>query len=207
MVDKKIRFLEQVQKLYHRYGIKSVTMDEVAKHLCISKKTLYEHFTDKEDLVKSVLLMDHSRRNHFFTEIKKKNLNAIEEILEFYKMINTMFKDYNPSMEYDIRKYYPDLYSKIKEIRRKRMYDTIYGNMNKGKKESLYRKELNSGIIARLHVIRVESMFDNDMFSVEELISSKVFNEIFVYHMQGILNPNGRVIFEKIFKQLKADNI
>jgi hypothetical protein len=179
-------------------------MDEVAKHLYISKKTLYEHFSDKEDLVRNVLLLDHEKRNCFYAEIEKKNLNAIEEILELYKMINNMFRDYNPSMEYDIHKYYPDLYTKIREIRRKKMYDTVYGNMNKGKKEGLYRKELNSKIIARLHVFRVEQMFDNDMFTVEELVSSKVFNELFVYHMEGILSPEGRIFFMKNFRRLKA---
>jgi AcrR family transcriptional regulator len=204
MDDKILHVLEQVRRLYHRYGIKSVTMDDVAKHLCISKKTLYEHFTDKEDLVSHVVLMDHSNRKKFFQEIKNRNLNAIEELFEVYRMINSMFRDYNSSMEYDIHKYYPDLYSRVKDIRRKGMYDTMYNNMNKGKKEGLYRKELNSKIIARLHVFRVENMFDNDIFTMEELVSVKVFNEVFVYHMEGIMNAKGRSFFEKNFKRLKA---
>jgi AcrR family transcriptional regulator len=205
-MDEKTRhILEQVRKLYHRYGIKSVTMDDVAKHLCISKKTLYEHFTDKEDLVSNIVLMDYSNRNRFFQEIKNKNLNAIEELFEVYRMINTMFRDYNSSMEYDIHKYYPDLYTRVKEIRRKNMYQTMYTNMNKGKKEGLYRKELHSKIIARMHVFKVENMFDNDIFSMEELSSAKVFNEVFVYHMQGIMSAKGRSFFERNFARLKAD--
>ncbi|MGA2824267.1 MAG: helix-turn-helix domain-containing protein [Bacteroidales bacterium] len=205
MNEKTLHILEQVRRLYHRYGIKSVTMDDVAEHLCISKKTLYKYFTDKEDLVRNIVMMDHSKRNKFFQEIKNKDLNAIEELFEVYRMINTMFRDYNASMEYDIRKYYPDLYSKVKEIRRNKMYNTMYINMNKGKKEGLYRKELNSKIIARLHVFKVENMFDNDIFTMEELISVKVFNEVFVYHMQGIMSENGRTFFEKNFERLKTD--
>ena len=81
----------------------------------------------------------------------------------------------------------------------------MYSNINKGKKGGLYRKELNSKIIARLHVFKVENMFDNDIFSMEELASVKVFNEVFVYHMQGILNSSGRTFFEKNFKRLKAE--
>jgi hypothetical protein len=106
-------------------------------------------------------------------------------------------------MEYDIHKYYPDLYSKNKIIRRKKMYDTMYGNMNKGKKEGLYRKDLNSNIIARLHVFKVENMFDNEIFTMEELASVKVFNEVFVYHMQGIMSASGRSFFENNFARLK----
>lgn len=203
MDDRTLHILEQVRKLYRRYGIKSVTMDDVAKHLCISKKTLYEFFTDKEDLVRNVVLMDYTNRIKFFDGIKDKNLNAIEELFEVYRMINSMFRNYNPSMEYDIHKYYPDLYSKNKIIRRKKMYDTMYGNMNKGKKEGLYRKDLNSNIIARLHVLKVENMFDNEIFTMEELASVKVFNEVFVYHMQGIMSASGRSFFENNFARLK----
>jgi hypothetical protein len=207
MDEKILHILEQVRRLYHRYGVKSVTMDDVAKHLCISKKTLYEYFTDKEDLVSQVVLMDNSNRNKFFQEIKNRELNAIEELFEVYRMINTMFRDYNSSMEYDIHKYYPDLFSKVKDIRRKKMYETMYNNMNKGKREGLYRKDLNSKIIARLHVFKVENMFDNDIFTMEELVSFKVFNEVFVYHMQGIMSAKGRSFFEKNFNRLKTDMV
>jgi hypothetical protein len=79
--------------------------------------------------------------------------------------------------------------------------------MNKGKKEGLFRKELNSRIIARLILFRVEYMFDNDIFTMEELASVKVFNEVFIYHMQGIMSAKGRILFEKNFSPLKADLI
>jgi len=205
MDDKTLHILEQVRRLYHRYGIKSVTMDDVAKHLYISKKTLYAYFADKEDLVRNIVLLDNANRNQFFQEIEKKELNAIEELFEVYRMINTMFKDYNASMEYDIHKYYPDLFAKVKEIRRKKMFDTMFNNMNKGKKEGLYRKELNSKIISRLLVFKVENMFDNDFFTMEELSSVKVFNEVFVYHLQGIMNEKGRAFFDQNITRLKAE--
>jgi AcrR family transcriptional regulator len=179
-------------------------MDDVASHLCISKKTLYEHFTDKEDLVRKVLLLSHEHQCAFMDDIERQNLNAIEEVFEVYKMINKMFVEYNPSMDYDIRKYYPDLFGKIKEIRRKRLYESAYKNMRKGKKEGLYRKDLNEKIIAKLHVFRTESLFDNDMFSIEDLTSFKMFHEIFVYHLQGILSEDGRKFFESKFGKLKA---
>jgi hypothetical protein len=76
--------------------------------------------------------------------------------------------------------------------------------MNKGKKEGLYRKELNSKIIARLHVFKVENMYDNDIFTMEELVSFKVFNEVFVYHIQGIMSAEGRSFFEDNFTRLNA---
>lgn len=202
MDEKVLHIIEQVRKLYQRYGIKSVTMDDVAKQLCISKKTLYEHFKDKEDLVRQVLLLEHERIGKYFRAIEKEDSNALEEILEVLKLIHTMYRDYNPSMEYDIRKYYPDLYTRIREIRRKRMFESSYRNLNKGKREGLYRKEMNSRIIARLQVFITENMFDNDLFSIEEITSLKVYKEMFFYHIYGILSQKGLTLFEENYSRI-----
>jgi len=196
MESKVQQILPKVYKLYQRYGIKSVTMDDVAKHLGISKKTLYEFFADKEDLVKQVLLWDYDRKLDFFLQIEAKKLNAIEELFEVYQMIKEMFKDYNPSVEYDIRKYYPSLFSQFREIKRKRMFELSIKNLNKGKSEGLYRSDLDTSILARLHVFRVENILESELFSVEELTSIHVFHEIFVYHLNGILNETGKKILD-----------
>jgi len=179
-------------------------MDDVAQHLCISKKTLYEHFKDKEDLVRSILFLEHETHHKIHDEILARNLNAVEELLEVYNLIHKRFREYNPSMEYDIRKYYPDLYVSIREVRRKNMFESFLNNMNKGKREGLYRKELNAKIIAKLHVFRVENLYENDLFSIEELISFNVFHELFVYHLHGILSTKGLIFFKKNFKKYKA---
>lgn len=204
MEPRTLHILKQARKLYGRYGIKSVTMDDVSRHLCISKKTLYEHFKDKEDLVRSILLLEHDIHLEIHREILSKNLNAVEELLEVYNLIHARFREYNPSMEYDIRKYYPDLYISIREVRRKVMLESFLNNMHKGKKEGLYRKEMNERIIAKLHVFRVENLYENDLFSIEELISLDVYHELFVYHLHGILSAKGLTFFEKNFKKFKA---
>jgi AcrR family transcriptional regulator len=204
MKEKVPSIVNKVRLLYQRYGIKSVTMDDVARHLCISKKTLYEYFKDKEDLVKNVVLVNQERIEGFFSGVERQNLNAIEELLEVYRLIHNMFRDYNPSMEYDIRKYYPDLHNRIKENRRQRMIETVYRNLAKGKKEGFYRKELNSMIISKLHVLRIENMFENELFTVDEVTSFKVFHEIFFYHVHGILSQNGVRFFNKNFRKLRA---
>lgn len=201
MEGKVKQIIPQVHKLYQRYGIKSVTMDDVAQHLGISKKTLYEFFTDKEDLVRKVLSWDYDRKLAFFQEIERKNLNAVEELFEVYKMIKEMFKAFNPSVEYDIRKYYPALYSELREIKRTRMYDLSVKNMNKGKREGMFRSDLNASILARLHVFRVENIIESELFSAEELTSIKVFHEIFVYHLYGILSEKGRQFMESNYRK------
>ncbi|MCX6285013.1 MAG: TetR/AcrR family transcriptional regulator [Bacteroidetes bacterium] len=204
MSDKVQSILCQVSKLYHRYGIKSVTMDDVARHLCISKKTLYEYFEDKKDLVNQVLLTEHSDNCKLFDEILNLKFNAIAELFEIYKSIKRMIQDYNPSMDYDIRKYYPDLFMRIREVRRKSMFENTLRNMVKGKKEGLYRKDLNAEVIARLHLFRIESLFDNDLFSADELNSFEIFHELFIYHLHGIMSNKGREFFLKNFEKFRG---
>lgn len=201
MEGKVEQIIPKVYHLYQRYGIKSVTMDDVARNLGISKKTLYEFFADKEDLVKQVLIWDYDRKLDFFLEIEKKKLNAVEELFEVYQMIKVMYKDYNPSLEYDIRKYYPALFSQFREIKRKRLFELSMKNLNKGMREGLYRSDLNASILSRLHVFRVENILESELFSVGELTSINVFHEIFVYHMNGILSESGRKILKANHKK------
>jgi AcrR family transcriptional regulator len=195
--------LLRVSRMYRRYGIKSVTMDDVARHLGISKKTLYGHYRDKEDLVKKVLMKEHEHQLELFTGIETRGLNAIEEFFEAYKLFKDMFREYHPSMEYDLRKYYPDLYFRVREIRRKRIYESSYRNMNKGKKEGLYRTDLNARIIAKLHVLRIETLFDTDLFTLEEMTTFKVFHEIFMYHLNGIMSAEGRSFLARNVKRFR----
>ena len=172
-------------------------MDDVAKHLKISKKTLYEYFLDKENLVKQVLMHDYDIILESFLEIERKKLNAIEELFEVFKLITVMFKDYNPSVEYDITKYYPSLFVQLRDVKRTRMYELSMINMEKGKKDGLFRKDLNVSLIARLHVFRVENLLGSDLFSIEELTSFQIFHELFVYHLYGILSQAGREYLQK----------
>ncbi len=206
MDDKPYQIIIKVSSLFQRFGIKSITMDDVAKHLGISKKTLYDFFIDKEDLVRQVLMHDYDLKLQAFLEIEQKNLNAIEELFEVYKMITETYKDYNPSVEYDVRKYYPSLFFQLREVKRTRMFELSMKNMKKGKREGFFRSELNESLIARLHVFRVENILESDIFTLEELTSFRVFHELFVYHLYGILSQQGREYMEENFKRFKTSS-
>jgi len=206
MDDRAYQIIIKVSSLFHRFGIKSITMDDVAKHLGISKKTLYGFFIDKEDLVRQVLMHDYDLKLQAFLEIRKKNLNAIEELFEVYKMITEIYKDYNPSVEYDVRKYYPSLFFQLREVKRTRMFELSMKNMKKGKREGFFRSELNESLIARLHVFRVENILESDIFTLEELTSFHVFHELFVYHLYGILSQQGREYMEENFKRFTTSS-
>ena len=203
MKDKSQSILDHVSRLYHKYGIKSITMDDVARNLGISKKTLYEYFRDKKDLVSHVLESEINQRCLIFNALEHRKLNAIEELFEIYSLIKNQIQEYNPSMDYDIRKYYPELYSHIRSVRRKMMFENSHNNMIKGRKEGLYRKNLNVELIAKLHLFRIENLYNSDLFTSEDLNSFDTFHELFVYHLQGIMSEKGRAFFEKNFSRFR----
>lgn len=201
------QILLKVRDLYMRYGIKSITMDDVASNLGISKKTLYKHVSHKDDLVGKFVDQEINIQQHDASCILDSNLNAIEELLMVSKMINHKLKQINPSTEYDLKKYYPQHFARLLESRRERMYSNIVKNIQKGKKEDLYRKDLNDDIIAKLQVSRVESLVNNEVFSIEEFTSPKFFQEIFIYHIRGIANDKGISFLECKLKDFDIDDI
>lgn len=189
-----------------KYGIKSVTMDDVARELGISKKTLYQYVNDKNELVQKVVEMEISEKAKDFSKLNCPGLNAIEEVFEVHKSVLKMLKDYNPSTEYDLRKYYPELYAQVIKVRRERVYNNILSNLIKGKSEGLYRPELNEELIAKLQLSRVEAAFDDKIFTQDELLSPKLFLEMFIYHIRGIANEKGLKVLDQKLKELENNN-
>ncbi len=178
-------------------------MDDVARELGISKKTLYLHFTDKDDLVLQVLNYEGRKRTDEFKKIFDRNLNAIEELLEVNRYMNLMMRDHSTVVDYDLKKYYPEHYSKTQEMRRAKMSESVLNNMKKGKKEGLFRTDLNEEIITKLHVSRIMCMTENPYFSTAELSSPEVFSEIIIYHIRGIANENGiKILEENLVKEI-----
>jgi AcrR family transcriptional regulator len=201
------QILVRVRDLYMRYGIKSVTMDDVASKLAISKKTLYKHVTDKDDLVSKIVDLEIEGQQRETSCIHSGESNAIEKLLMVSKMINHKLKQTNPSTEYDLRKYYPCHYQRLVTSRRERMYKNVVANIVQGKKEGLYREDLDEDIIGKIQVSRIENMIDNEVFSIEEFTSPKFFQEIFVYHIRGIANARGIEFLENKLKDFNIDDI
>jgi AcrR family transcriptional regulator len=194
------KILEKVSHLYQKYGIKSVTMDDVAHEIGISKKTLYQYVKDKSDLVEKVV--EHTRLCHFpsFEDINEGN--AIEQLIEVSRRVNALMKEYSPSYDYDLRKYYPNIHQKLMDARRKLMYESMLANIRKGKKEGIYRSELNEEIIAKLHLLRMENLQSSELFDASEIHSSKFFNEIFIYHIHGLATLKGLETLNKNMDKL-----
>jgi len=178
-------------------------MDDVAREMGISKKTLYQEVKNKTELVEKVIDFEIEKRTGEFKELDKSKLNAIEELFEVNRQINNVLEKHNPSMHYDLRKYYPDIFKRLHDSKQKRMLESLIKNLEKGKKEGLYRKEIDSEIIARLQVARAENVTESSCVPIKDYISRKFFSEIFIYHIRGIANSKGIKFLEENINQLK----
>lgn len=207
-MEKEVKnILEKTDALYNRYGIRSVTMDDVAQEIGISKRTLYQHFSDKADLIQQVIELSFAKLHELLSEIKQQNFNAIEELLEVNKIIGNAIQDYNPSVQFDLRKYYPAIYRKLVEFKRNFIYRAIVKNMEKGKTEGLYRSDLQIDVIAKLQTSRFEYVSEDDtLFTKEEIFSKEVFREIFIYHLRGICSAKGIEFLEEKLNELKLNS-
>ena len=193
---------KKICALYKSYGIKSITMDDAARHLGISKKTLYQHFSDKTEMVKEAIAREIESKEQSFSKLSDQALNAIEELLVYYKIQIKMILDYKPNFIYDLKKYYPEVYHHYVMIKRQKILESVELNLNKGIKEGYFRKSLDVSIISRLTLMRIEGMIHSGLFTDEEMMSPEVFTEIFYYHVYGIVTDKGREYFEEHKKQL-----
>jgi TetR/AcrR family transcriptional regulator, cholesterol catabolism regulator len=199
--------LLKVRELYTKYGIKSITMDDVAKELGMSKKTLYQYVTDKEDLVDKFVEYEIGNRQKEIFRCFKAGYNAVEELFEISVFMNRVVRDQNPATEYDLKKYYPAQYQKIVKTRREGMYKYLMLNLQKGKKEGLYRKNMNEEVTTKLYMSRAENIHFNDIFTVAEFTSSQLFIELLTYHIRGIATEKGIFELEKKIQGLENINI
>ncbi len=197
--------LAKVRELYMKFGIKSVTMDDVANELGISKKTLYQFVSDKDELVGKFLEYEIDIRQEEIFRCFHKGFNAIEELFEISMFMNKMIREQNPATENDLKKYYPQYYQKIISTRRERMQKYILLNLEKGKKEGLYRKDVDNEIISKLYLSRSETIHMNNLFTVEEFTSMKLFRELLTYHIRGIASDKGIEVLEKKIEKIRSN--
>jgi DNA-binding XRE family transcriptional regulator len=199
--------LTKVRELYTKFGIKGITMDDVAKELGISKKTLYQHVSDKEDLVGKFIDNEIEMRQNQICSCFKEGFNAIEELFEISFFMNKLMREQNPATEHDLKKYYPLQFEKILKVRREGMVNYILLNLKKGKNEGLYRNDMDDEIIAKLYLSRAESISASSLYTVEELTSVKIFIELLSHHIRGIATVKGLKELEKNIKKLLPDKL
>ena len=202
----KTELLKTVLGLYSKYGIKSVTMDDISRELGISKKTLYNFVTDKNELVEKVIDFQCEERITWMKSLNLDKLPALEEVVQVSKMINKTINEFSPSFQYDLSKYYIAIHKKMMSLNRESMAKSMLQNIKKGKAEGYYRAELNEDIIVNMHISNVENLAESGFYNSQECSPEEVQRELFAYHMHAILNEKGRKEYERLLNSEKQNN-
>lgn len=194
--------LAEAGKVFMRLGIRSVNMDDVAQHLRISKKTLYQYVKDKNELVLKAVrgITDHHRT--CILGICAKGHNAIDESFEITRFVASQVGQIHPSVHFDLQKYHPEAWDLLQSTERQDIYQCISNNLKKGIKEGLYREDLNIDVIARIYISRFDVTFDGKLFPGDSYRFEEVIWEMFRYHTRGIASDKGvKYLIKKVKKE------
>jgi AcrR family transcriptional regulator len=194
--------LRESKVLFQKYGIRSISMDDIARELGVSKKTLYQHVSSKADLLEKGFEKNQCDFKIVVQELSNKNLNAIDELLEVSIMVNDEFKNFNPSTIFDLQKYYPDIFKKHVQHEKKFAFEMIFKNLEKGKKQGFYRKDQDSELITGLYIQKIQSIHDEEFLNQANFSMEKIFEVMFENHIRGISNAVGIAYFEQRKQQL-----
>ncbi|MEX6626474.1 TetR/AcrR family transcriptional regulator [Tenacibaculum salmonis] len=197
------KILNKAGEMFLNYGFKSVTMDDIAGELGISKKTLYKYFSKKTELVDASTDAIHYTISEAITKIKEQGYNAVEEEFAVKAIFKEMFKNAKTSPMYQLRKYYPETYTKLMEREVCMFRDCNIDNIKKGIKDGFYRDDLKIDLVVNFYFTLVFGVYESEMYSNEMQELMKVEYEILEYHIRAIATNKG---LEELSKQLKIIN-
>ncbi|OFY87495.1 MAG: hypothetical protein A3F72_16395 [Bacteroidetes bacterium RIFCSPLOWO2_12_FULL_35_15] len=200
----KDRILKGAEELFFKYGIKSITMDDISKHLAISKKTIYQYFDDKNQVVET-LMKERMRLNECEVEqIAKESDNVIMEVFGLMKHLSAMFSQMNPNLFYDLQKYHPDSWKLFKEFKEECVERMVENSIKKGIKDGLVRSDINPKIIARMRMEMVEIGFNPQIFPPDKFKMLDVQLASLDHFLHGICTIKGHKLINK-YKQLTEE--
>lgn len=206
-INTKQRIQNAAHDLLMQYSIRSVSMDDIAASLGMSKKTIYQYFKDKDELVEAVV--EHVIKNNQSTcnEDKEQAENAVHEIFLVMEMMAEMFKSMNPSILFDLHKYHPAAFLKFLKHRNEYLFNLCTQNLQRGIQEELYRPEINVEILARYRVETMFIPFDPEFKNSLKQNLVDIEEEIIIHFLYGLVTMKGyKLVMKYMDKKSKTSN-
>ena len=196
----KDQILNKATEMFLTLGFKSVTMDDIASEMGISKKTIYQHFSNKDSLVKTVTINLFEKISCGIDEIILANKNPIEELFAIKDFVMQNLKDESTSPIYQLQKYYPKLHKSLMMKQFDKMGTCVTDNLEKGIQLGLFRKEIHKELISRFYFAGMTSLKDVELFNPNKYSSKTVQSCYLEYHLRGICTQKGIEYLETIKK-------
>lgn len=194
--DNKERILRGAEELFMRYGVRSVSMDDIARHLSISKKTIYQYFTDKDEVVTMVAIAHLSQEQREFDEVFTKSKDSIDEMVGLSNCLRVNLKKINPSMLFDMQKYHPKAWGAWLSFKNDFMRMSIKRSLTRGIQDGYFRPEINSEILATSRLEQVEMGFRDDLFPTDQFDFMEVQIQLLEVFIYGLLTEKGRKLYQ-----------
>ena len=193
----KDKILNKSTEMFLNLGFKSVTMDDIARSLGVSKKTIYAHFSNKTALVTEVTSCLFELISSGIDCIHEQEKNPIRELFEIKRFVMQHLNDEKSSPQYQLQKYYPKIYASLKEKQFEVMQDCIKENLVRGIEQEFFRKNINIEFIARIYFNGMIGIKDKDLFPLQEFSMNSIMNFYLEYHLRGISTEKGIKELEK----------
>ena len=203
-METKDRILQGAEELFFKYGIKSITMDDIAKHLAISKKTIYQFYSDKNELVNTLMTAKLKEDECEFREIQQESANMIEEVFNMMKHIGIMFSKTNPKIFYDLQKYHPGAWAQFLKFKQDCMAKMIETSIERGKSEGLVRNDVNSKVLSIMRIEQVEMGLNPNVFPPDKFKIVDIQLAMLDHFLYGICTLKGHKLINK-YKELSDD--
>lgn len=204
-MEKSKNFFKSTTELFTRFGIKSLTMDDIARHLGISKKTIYQFVKDKKELVKKGMALMIKEEQSRIIESTKFSKTAIDELIEMTKCVSSKLGDIHPSVIYDLQKYHPEAWKILENHKQEFIHNIILNNIKRGVSEGYYRKNINPEIIANVYICMMDNIINPESSINKTMSLEELHLEIINYHIKGISNEKGVEYLKKALEN-STDN-
>lgn len=200
-MEQKERILAKSHELFYRYGIRSVSMDDIAAQLGMSKKTVYQFYKEKDELVDAVFttVMEANKKQCLLCNEKGKN--SIHEIMISFEMLKDMLADMHPSVLFDLKKYHPKSFKKFEDFRDQFLYKIIKQNIENGIEQGLYREDIDSDIISRYRLYSIMLSFDTEVFPTNKTQLLYIEQQLLEHFLYGLANAKGQKLIQKYKNQ------
>ncbi|MCK5823783.1 MAG: TetR/AcrR family transcriptional regulator [Ichthyobacteriaceae bacterium] len=200
------RVFNEAKDVFLKYGVKSVTMSEIAKELGISKKTLYTVVKDKAELIEKVGFLVSDEILKSVHQLMSQGLDPITEIFEIENIVCSIISNSNPSAVYQLQKYYPDIYNKLHNKQQFAVINMIEDNLIRGIELGLFRKDINIKLISRMKYFTTMFLPNPEYFPEEDFDLMKTKHEYLIYHLHGIVSKKGLQIIDKVVLESNTIN-
>ncbi|WP_298507344.1 TetR/AcrR family transcriptional regulator [uncultured Kordia sp.] len=184
-------------ELFLNLGFKSVTMDDIASEMGISKKTIYTHFSNKTALVSEVTGSLFCVISEGIDLICASEKNSIEELYEIKRFVMEHLKNEKASPQYQLQKYYPKIYATLKKKQFDVMQDCVKDNLNRGVNSGMYRSNIDVEFVSRIYFTGVIGIKDNELFPTKMFPMHNLMDQFLEYHLRGICTPQGLETLQK----------